>query len=459
MERREMIALALSWTLGILLAGTSATAGWLEDAVKGAMEGTGQRAVDEAADSTYEGAKGKAKESVGKEKPRGQDAGEAAPGTESSPGPEAPAAGKPARKTAPAAGSAAADDTGGSKDLAASEQIYSKYDFIPGDKVIFFDDFSDTDVGEFPRKWTLKGPGAGSFNNAVEVVQSQGRNFLRSQPAATKEDTQHYSLQYVRLNRKGDLPQKFTVEFDAVLAYCPPGERNSFTDYYLLLMNEETFRGLGGGAVSGSILVTPESGSSANTNTGIRKGDGKVHRIAVSVNGTFVKAYVDQDRVANDPDGISRPVQYVGVYMGPEGNWICPNVMFTNFRVAEGGKDIRSALDTDGKIVTHGILFDTGSDRIRPESLPTLKGILGLLEKDPALKFSIEGHTDNQGGKGVNQPLSERRAAAVKDWLAGKGIAADRLRTKGYGDSKPIDKNDSPEGRANNRRVEFLKIK
>jgi len=133
--------------------------------------------------------------------------------------------------------------------------------------------------------------------------------------------------------------------------------------------------------------------------------------------------------------------------------------MFTNFRVAEGGKEIQSALDTDGKIVTHGILFDTGSDRIRPESLPTLKGILALLEKDPALKFSIEGHTDNQGGKGVNQPLSERRAAAVKEWLAGKGIAADRLRTKGYGDSKPIDKNDSPEGRANNRRVEFLKIK
>jgi len=450
-----MVALALSWTLGFVLAGTPSVAGWLEDAVKGAVEGTGRRAVDDAADSTYQGAKGKAKESVRKEKPGNQDSGEGAQATETGQGPEAR---KPARKTA-AAESAAADETGGGQDLAASEQIYSKYDFIPGDKVIFFDDFSDTDVGEFPRKWTLKGPGAGSSNNAVEVVKHQGRNFLRSQPAATKEDTQHYSLQYVRLNRKGDLPEKFTVEFDAVLSYCPPGEKNSMTDYYLHLMNDETFRGLGGGAATGTVLVTPETGSSANTKTAIRKGDGKVHRIAVSVNGTFVKAYVDQDRVANDPDGISRPVQYIGVYMGPEGNWICPNVMFTNFRVAEGGKDIQSALDTDGKIVTHGILFDTGSDRIRPESLPTLKGILALMEKDPALKFSIEGHTDNQGGAKVNSQLSERRAAAVKDWLAGKGITADRLRTKGYGDSKPIDKNDSPEGRANNRRVEFLKIK
>jgi outer membrane protein OmpA-like peptidoglycan-associated protein len=132
--------------------------------------------------------------------------------------------------------------------------------------------------------------------------------------------------------------------------------------------------------------------------------------------------------------------------------------MFTNFRMAEGGKNIQSALDTDGKIVTHGILFDTGSDRIRPESLPTLKTILGLLEKDSSLKFSVEGHTDNQGGQGINQPLSERRAAAVKAWLEGKGIPAERLQSKGWGDAKPVDRNDTPEGRANNRRVEFVKI-
>lgn len=450
-----MVAFALSWTLGTVLTGSPATAGWLDDAVKGAIEGTGQRAVDEAADSTYEGAKGKAKESVGKEKPRNPDveAGASAP----APG-EAPAARKPARKTGPAAESAPAEETGSGPDLSASEQIYSKYDFIPGDKVIFFDDFSDTDVGEFPRKWTLKGPGAGGANNAVEVVTSQGRNFLRSQPAAHRDDTQHPSLQYVRLNRKGDLPQKFTVEFDAVLTLCPPGDGTAPTQYALLLANEETYLP-GGSATVGSIVVSTESGSSANTRTAIHKADGKAHHVAVSVNGTFVKAYVDQDRVVNDPDGVARPIQYIGMHMGPTGGWLCPNVMFSNFRIAEGGKEIRSALDTDGKIVTHGILFDTGSDRIKPESLPTLKGILTLLEKDPALKFSIEGHTDNQGGKGVNQPLSERRAAAVKAWLAGKGIAGDRLRTKGYGESKPIDKNDTPEGRANNRRVEFLKIK
>jgi outer membrane protein OmpA-like peptidoglycan-associated protein len=132
--------------------------------------------------------------------------------------------------------------------------------------------------------------------------------------------------------------------------------------------------------------------------------------------------------------------------------------MFTNFRLAEGGKDIRSALNAEGKIVTHGILFDTGSDRIRPESFPTLKKILAILEEDPDLKFSIEGHTDNQGSKEINQPLSEQRSNAVKAWLTGKGVSAARLKTKGWGDTQAIDTNGTPEGRANNRRVEFVKI-
>ena len=144
--------------------------------------------------------------------------------------------------------------------------------------------------------------------------------------------------------------------------------------------------------------------------------------------------------------------------MQSSGNIPSDKVMYTNFRLAEGGKSIKSALDTDGKIVTHGILFDTGKDIIKPESLPTLKSILALLNDSPGLNFSIEGHTDNQGNRAVNQPLSEKRAAAVRTWLVDKGIAATRLRTVGFGDTRPIDSNTTPEGRANNRRVEFVKF-
>ena len=92
----------------------------------------------------------------------------------------------------------------------------------------------------------------------------------------------------------------------------------------------------------------------------------------------------------------------------------------------------------DFMIVTHGILFESGKDVIKPESLPTLKMILCLLNDDPGLKFSIEGHTDNQGNMAINQPLSEKRAMAVKTWLSGQGIAEGRLKTKGFGDTRPI---------------------
>ncbi len=207
----------------------------------------------------------------------------------------------------------------------------------------------------------------------------------------------------------------------------------------------------------GSIYISGEQGKSQNTTTSADKNDGRIHHIAVSVNGTFVKAYIDNQRVVNDPDAVTRPIKFIGMQLFANHGY-SETVMFTNFRFAEGGKDIKSTLTTEGKIVTHGILFDTGSDRIKPESLPTLKKILAILEEDPALKFSIEGHTDNQGKKEINQPLSEQRANAVKAWLTGKGISEGRLKTKGWGDTKPIDTNDTPEGKANNRRVEFVKI-
>ncbi len=112
--------------------------------------------------------------------------------------------------------------------------------------------------------------------------------------------------------------------------------------------------------------------------------DGKPHRVQVSVNGTFVKMYVDGRRVINDPDGVRRPVKLIGVNMGTPNREDSDKVMFTNFRLAHGGKDV-----------------------LKAESLPTLKMILGLLKDDPGLKFSIEGHTDNQGNKEINRPLPE----------------------------------------------------
>ena len=418
-------------------------AGWFDDALKSAVQGLGKRAVDESTTGAYEGVKKGAKDAINKK----DQAPENAPGVKGSGGSGTTSAKQPSPEAQPS-GSAGVT-------IENAESVYSKYDFIPGDKVIFSDDFSDTDVGEFPRKWTLEGPKQHG-NNAVEVVEYQGKRFLRSAPG-TKERGQNSATQYIRLNKKGDLPEKFTVEFDVILGDNTGAQGYGYgkKEYTLLLPKGDNFHW--GGNEKGFYYFAQNKANSKNTSTALNILDNKVHHISVSVNGTFVKGYVDNLRVINDPDGLDRPIARVGVYMNPSlGS--SDNLMFTNFRLAEGGKSIKSALETDGKIITHGILFDTGKDIIKPESLPTLKSILAILSDDPGLNFSIEGHTDNQGNKAINQPLSEKRAAAVMAWLSGKGIDSARLKTKGFGDSMPIDTNGTPEGRANNRRVEFVKF-
>jgi OOP family OmpA-OmpF porin len=407
-------------------------AGSLGDLFKSTAESLGKKAADDGMNKAYEKAT---------EKPDAKQTG--GEGGESNKT-------LPASKTENEGSKMSAPEQDSAKngvDIVSAEQIYGKYDFIPGDKVIFLDDFSDTDVGEFPVKWSLKGPGGGG--NTVEVVDYKGKRFLRSVPPSSKDDGLSASTLYARLKTKGDMPEKFTVEFDAVLSNAS-GYSNQ---YYLLIYDENGYPA----TMPGSICISGDQGRSQNTTTSINKNDGGVHHIAVSVNGTFVKAYVDNLRVVNDPDAVTRPLNYIGIHLLANHGY-SDTVMFTNFRFAEGGKDIKSAINMEGKIVTHGILFDTGSDKIKAESLPTLKKILTILEETPALKFSIEGHTDNQGTKELNQPLSQRRAKAVESWLIGKGIPSTRLQSKGWGDAKPMDTNDTLEGRANNRRVEFLKI-
>jgi len=117
---------------------------------------------------------------------------------------------------------------------------------------------------------------------------------------------------------------------------------------------------------------------------------------------------------------------------------------------------IKAALDKDGQIALY-IHFDVDKSTIKPESVPIVDEIVKLLDSNPGLKIRIEGHTDNTGETAHNQTLSENRAAAVYGALLAKGIAANRLASKGYGASRPIASNDTEEGRAQNRRVVIVK--
>ena len=102
-----------------------------------------------------------------------------------------------------------------------------------------------------------------------------------------------------------------------------------------------------------------------------------------------------------------------------------------------------------------GIYFATGQSDILPQSYNALQQLLQTLHDNPEMRIELRGHTDDQGTASFNMKLSEARAAAVANYLIGKGIDAQRLTTLGFGESKPVESNAKPEGRSRNRRVEY----
>jgi len=128
-------------------------------------------------------------------------------------------------------------------------------------------------------------------------------------------------------------------------------------------------------------------------------------------------------------------------------------------KVALDSSAMQAEIEKTGHVALHGINFETGKASITPDSAATLQQIADLLSRNGGWKLRIEGHTDDVGKAGDNLVLSRKRAEAVRDWLvANAKIAAARLDTKGFGDTKPVAANDSDEGRAKNRRVELVKI-
>jgi outer membrane protein OmpA-like peptidoglycan-associated protein len=126
-------------------------------------------------------------------------------------------------------------------------------------------------------------------------------------------------------------------------------------------------------------------------------------------------------------------------------------------RIAETAPDFSKTI-MSGRYVTRGILFDVDSDRIKPESAATIKMIANGLQSSSGSNFVIEGHTDSTGDAAHNMDLSQRRAEAVKSVLVTQfGIDGARLTTRGLGATKPVATNNTPQGRAENRRVEFVR--
>jgi outer membrane protein OmpA-like peptidoglycan-associated protein len=209
---------------------------------------------------------------------------------------------------------------------------------------------------------------------------------------------------------------------------------------------------LGTGVVAGQ----EAEGEALNSTEGTI--DEQLTPIRIMVDGRYAKVYVGERRVANVPNAQlnrSNEISFVNTYFADDEN----PMYLGSIRVAGGGKDLYDVLEAEGRVTTRGILFATNSDRIRPESTPTLKEIGEMLTDHADLWLSIEGHTDSDGDETYNQELSQRRAAAVKAYLVESfAIEENRLETAGFGESNPVADNSIPEGKQQNRRVELVKL-
>ncbi len=313
------------------------------------------------------------------------------------------------------------------------EGAWANYDFVPGERVLFVDDFSGDVVGRFPRRLEF---GQGM----MDVVEWQNRTLLRS--------TDNRSVFRVQLPEV--LPERFTIEFDAFLT------SRRLSDRIIVSTHDEGTRRAQNAAHS-VFYISPRRAGVRGPVEGVSSPSLPDHdfvAVRIAVDGSYATMYVDERRVANVPNADIPRGDFIEFLLGSHSE---PSYL-GNLRIAAGGREMMyDRLMADGRVVTHGILFDTGSATIRPESTPTLQDLARTLQQHGDLRLSIEGHTDSVGSADANQRLSEQRAQAVVDYLVSReSISRDRLQAVGKGQSEPVADNGTAEGRQTNRRVELV---
>lgn len=336
-----------------------------------------------------------------------------------------------------------------------SIQTYSKYDFVPGAKVLVYDDFSNDAVGDFPENWNT--------NAAGETVTVSG------QPG-----------HWLMLNKKGifrqddvkSLPENFTYEFDLIYAGSPP-----FLETFFVSGGDDKGKlsfdiGKRSGVNFGIQPIPRDKGGNAHVysyndgekiiDNGVEFKNNGANKIKVSVwrQKQRLRVYVDQSKVFDLPRAFPAGKTYnttmFELWSDAEPG---DKYLISNIKLAVGEPDTRNKLISEGKFSTTGILFDVNAAVIKPESYGTLKDIAGVLQDNANVRVKIIGHTDADGDAAKNLALSKKRAEAVKNILQSEfKIDGSRMETDGKGAADPVASNATSAGKAQNRRVEFVKM-
>ncbi len=337
-------------------------------------------------------------------------------------------------------------------------QRSSFLDFVPGSKVIFEDRFEKDALMDFPANWNTTGTG-----RVITVDGFPGHWF----------EISHNSV--VNPVLKGPLPENCTIEFDLIL--LDEGEKRApFIDFGLTPVKDILREDLYYKDKFYTTIRRYNEKHGKEVEYGLKDAVGnkndfpignyvnKVLRVSMAINKTRVRVYLDQTKIVDLPRALTDPMRN-NFFLN--NGYVIPAselpMIVGNFRIASGSTDARSLLIKqlmeDGKTTTTDILFDVNSETIKPASYDVIKQFGDALVSNPALKIKIIGHTDSDGGDAENLSLSQKRAAAVKMYITENyAVAGSRIQTDGKGESQPVAGNTSADGKAKNRRVEFVKL-
>lgn len=344
------------------------------------------------------------------------------------------------------------------KNISDGLESYSKYDFVPGDKVLFYDDFSQDFIGDFPSKWNTNGSGeVVKFNNV-------DGHWFELKPSSS----------VVYIPDLNDLPEDYTIEFDILTQGLSKGTSSgSYLNFILsdnsalhlrsdnYVRTDIPFYQYNPYPIRSRNSFNRKSGTvDSRVNADIRTELLNQPHIAIAVTKNRYRLWINERKVLDIPRMIEEPdvlkhIKFNVVGLKDE----VERLFISNLRIAEGGEDLRRKLLSEGKISTNGILFDSGSANIKPHSMGIILQISQVLQQDENIKLTIVGHTDADGNSDANLKLSKDRAAAVKNALVNHyNISESRLETDGKGASDPVADNSTTDGKGQNRRVEFIKI-